>query len=143
MLKLNLTFRHWRITQVCFALPGPPNLTMSRQKLHSPQSDLLQASHFLHRVRRLRGPLLLLACDDEELLPAWTRSLEGVSEGKGRLDMCMAGCGELARGEQFCAGRDGKLDLDEFPMELGRLLLPLDEPLLLTIERLSGLLASD
>lgn len=50
------TCKHCRITQVCFARPGPPNLTMSLQNEHSPQSACLQASHFLHLVRLRLGP---------------------------------------------------------------------------------------
>lgn len=44
------------MTHVCFARPGPPNLTISLQNEHSPQSACLHASHFLHLVRLLLGP---------------------------------------------------------------------------------------
>lgn len=44
------------MTHVCLARPGPPNLTISLQNEHSPQSACLHASHFLHLVRLLLGP---------------------------------------------------------------------------------------
>lgn len=53
ILKIH-TCKHWRMLQVCFALPGPPNLTISWQNTHSPQSDLWQASHFLHLWANLK-----------------------------------------------------------------------------------------
>lgn len=49
--KETLTERHWRNTQVCLSFPGPPNFFMSLQKLHSPHSGLIQASHRLHLQR--------------------------------------------------------------------------------------------
>ena len=49
-----LTAMHCRLTQVCFMRPGPPNLRMSLQKVHSPHSERVQGSHFLQRVRRRR-----------------------------------------------------------------------------------------
>jgi hypothetical protein len=89
---------------------------MSRQKLHSPQSDLLQASHFLHLVRRRRGPLLLLACD-EELLPARLIDLGGVSDCMGRFGRCME------RGDELlcCNGMEPvRLERDELAPVLCR-----------------------
>lgn len=46
--RARLTDRHCRSTQVCLSFPGPPNFFMSLQKLHSPHSDLIQASQRLH-----------------------------------------------------------------------------------------------
>lgn len=51
------------MTHVCLARPGPPNLTMSLQNVHSPQSACLQASHFLHLVRLLLGPAVPALAD--------------------------------------------------------------------------------
>lgn len=54
----NIGCKHCLILHVCFALPGPPNLTISKQKLHSPQSLLWQASHFLHLQVHTRNKLI-------------------------------------------------------------------------------------
>ena len=40
---------HFLLSQHCFFHPGPPNLTMSRQHRHWPQSLALQGLHFPHR----------------------------------------------------------------------------------------------
>lgn len=60
MMKSLLTAMHCLLMQDCFMRPGPPNFFISLQKWQSPQSALKQASHFLHRVLRLRALLLLL-----------------------------------------------------------------------------------
>lgn len=53
-----LTARHCRIMQPFFMRPGPPNLLMSLQKLHSPHSFLWQAAQCLQRTRlRLRAEI--------------------------------------------------------------------------------------
>ena len=51
---LPLTAMHCRLKHVCFMRPGPPNLRMSLQRLHSPQSWRVHASHALQRTRRRR-----------------------------------------------------------------------------------------
>eukprot|EP00966_Prymnesium_polylepis_P027174 628504-Prymnesium_polylepis.1 len=45
---------HVRIVHACFRLPGPPNLGLSTQFLHSPQSSALHAAHTPHRAERMR-----------------------------------------------------------------------------------------
>lgn len=61
--------RHCLILQVCFARPGPPNFTISKQKLHSPQSLRWQASHFLHlknkeKMKNIRCKLIMSIMSD-------------------------------------------------------------------------------
>ena len=46
---------HRRRTQACLAVPGPPNLGLSLQALHRPQSVAMQPEHSPQRPRRLPG----------------------------------------------------------------------------------------
>ena len=52
-------FRHLRLQQVNFILPGPPNFFMSRQYRQSPQSSRMQVRHFLHLILLTRLWLLV------------------------------------------------------------------------------------
>lgn len=73
-----LTARHWRSTQVCLSLPGPPNFFMSLQKLQSPHSVRRHASQRLQRTRRRRRTDILEA--------GFTgRGIMGVAASLGRI----------------------------------------------------------
>ena len=49
----NLMYGHFFLMQACFSLFLPPNLGLSRQNLHLPQSTALHASHSPHFILRV------------------------------------------------------------------------------------------
>mmetsp|Transcript_2863 Transcript_2863/g.8882 ORF Transcript_2863/g.8882 Transcript_2863/m.8882 type:complete len:353 (-) Transcript_2863:21-1079(-) len=51
--------KHFLLEHACFLCPGPPNLGMSMQLAHSPQSEAVHDRHVPHRICLL--PLFLLA----------------------------------------------------------------------------------
>lgn len=57
LVTLDCMFLHTRVTQAFFLMPGPPNLGLSRQFLHEPQSFERHAEHAPQRLMRLGFPL--------------------------------------------------------------------------------------
>ncbi len=92
-----LTARHWRSTQVCLSLPGPPNFFMSLQKLQSPHSVRWHASQRLQRTRRRRRTDILEAGFMGRGVMGVVASLGRITGGGGGGGWYQGGLGEEQR----------------------------------------------